>query len=244
MDIDRTPHENVTLCAHSLSVLEHWSCEFRQRWRGSRKNLRSVLESSRRSSRSGSPCAAGIKGKFAGKHRSRYYRQYVHSAARVESERNRGVNERGVAFLHSRGNARTWHRHERILSCARRRYTSLYMTRARTHTRTRDSFIYALVVTPASPLRDDYAELFYIPASSSPRTPPTACLLRFVILACTRAYSRVLIILVSYLYVYRVSACHKERWRARDNESLPVSESAVGELYFERSLSRTRGTIF
>lgn len=63
-----------------------------------------------------------------------------------------------------------------------------------------------------SPLRDDYAELFYIPASSSPRTPPT--ILPFTI--CTRVLIRVFVLAcINYppaqlfIRLHRVSRYHR-----------------------------------
>lgn len=109
-----------------------------------------ALESSRRTARD-PPGATGIKGRFAGKHRSRYYRQYVHSTARVESERNRGVNEREEWRSSIREETQGRGTGTSEFFRARATYTYLYThdTHARPHIHTHmcDSFIYALVVT-------------------------------------------------------------------------------------------------
>lgn len=141
-----------------------------------------------------------------------YIRTYVRiPAARVESERNRGVYERGVAYLHSRGNARTWHRHERILSSApgntHATRTQIY-THARRYAHTHADvgpFIYVLAVTPA------IRSVTIMPSYFIPQHPARLelllpfCLLRFV-LACSYAYSysRVLIILQLFIRLHTV----------------------------------------
>lgn len=149
-----------------------------------------------------------------------------------------------MAFLHSRGNARTWHRHERILSPARGN-TGARDDGARAHAHTRGPFIYVLVVTPA--LRSVTIMPSYFISQHPTRLELLLpfCLLRFA-LACSysriRVHSRINYPPACRLFIRLIRVSRYRSWELCDIELSLVAPPSMN--CGSRDLYHTCETIF